>query len=306
MQAPDSLPEEILVLDWLAEVKARRDGCAHDLLLTVRAPKTRRYDRLNAWCTAQGFAIERPEFTPLEEARLDIAQPPEAGQAVRLCASGHANAREYPVSPAPWLQQSLIGPLPPMATRIVAEGEAAAPAAVQPILFPGSDGMSGAPRHSYALIDANRFFGLAQVLENSGLRHRCLFKGEAAQKFADSAPYLIELLPRHPFTRRLFTQSMQGSGDAPWTEQAVSFLISPLSLDGLHAHLRLFTQLWDGKNGRTVFFRFFAPEVLRTVIPALPPPQLAKFTRGLSHFVCPDPDGAAILLEVQHAATAQA
>lgn len=189
------------------------------------------------------------------------------------------------------MQQTRLSRLSLWPTRIINDGEPAAPLALQDDLFPKSD----RPCYSYALIDANRLFGLTQVLENSGLRYRCLFKGSSAQKFADSAPYLVELLPQHPFTRRLFTQRPVESG--PWADQAVSFVVSPLSLAGLQSHLRLFTQFRDRESGRTVFFRFFAPEVMRTVIPALPAPQLGKFTRGISCFICPDDGQGAVVLK---------
>lgn len=67
----DAMPEP----EWLVELTARRGGIAYDLLLTVRAEKTERFDIVRNWCAAQGFAMERPGISDLEEAGLDSAAP---------------------------------------------------------------------------------------------------------------------------------------------------------------------------------------------------------------------------------------
>lgn len=122
---------------------------------------------------------------------------------------------------------------------------------------------------------------------------------------ADIAPYLVELLPEHPFTRLLFTQSDHKAGSRLWGDQAASFIVSPLGLNALQAHLRLFAQIADQKTGRRLFFRFYAPEVLRTLVAGLPEDRLGEIGRGIRRFICHDGErGAFVLTRKQAVATA--
>lgn len=65
-------------------------------------------------------------------------------------------------------------------------------------------------RHTYALLDASRFFGLPELLEGSGLAHRMLLPRGKNDELRDVAPYVVELTPASRFARHLFTE-----GDSP-------------------------------------------------------------------------------------------
>lgn len=174
-------------------------------------------------------------------------------------------------------------------SRRIEDGETAAPAALHDLLFTGES--------TYAVIDANRFFGLPERLESCGLRYRCLFKGDAARDYAGSAPYLVELLPDHPFTRLLFTQGTRRNSPNLWPEKAAIFLTGPLGLNALTAHLRHYTMLVDSAANKRLFFRFYAPEVLRSVVAAMPAEKLKEFGRGIRRLVCHDGETGAFILE---------
>lgn len=146
-------------------------------------------------------------------------------------------------------------------------------------------------------------FGLPERLAASGLRYRCLFKGQAQRDFGDSGPHLVELLPGHPFTRLLFTQSQRTTGAIFWSAQIASFLVSPLGLEALLAQLRLYTLILDEQTGRRMFFRFYALEVLRTVVAGLPAARLAEMGRGIRRFLCHHGRDGAFILERDGAAT---
>lgn len=73
------------------------------------------------------------------------------------------------------------------------------------VLFPASS-----DRQAYAILDAARFFGLAQMLEASGLPHRTLLPENASDEDEsdcdDVAPYLVQLDKHSRFVRNLFTR----------------------------------------------------------------------------------------------------
>lgn len=108
--------------------------------------------------------------------------------------------------------------------------------------------------YTYAILDAAKVMNLPEMLDSSGLEHRCLFKGAAYDEMKDVAPWIVRLEEGNTFTRNLFTQS-----DAPWhfwDDEPGICLRSPVSLNALWKHLRKFTRLRDQKT-RWHFFRFW-------------------------------------------------
>ncbi|ARC89454.1 DUF4123 domain-containing protein [Rhodovulum sp. MB263] len=135
------------------------------------------------------------------------------------------------------------------------------PEDLMPHLFPaGDDGDS-----VLALIDAARMPMLPEVLEASGLDHRCLFKGDARDEWGDAAPWLVRLEQESDLTRKLFTGGK--SAGQYWNNAAAIFIRSSRSLDMIWSHLRKFTKFQDA-GGRWIFFRFWAP------------PYLARYLKG--------------------------
>ena len=60
------------------------------------------------------------------------------------------------------------------------------------------------PMRTYIVLDSGKLQWGYSELEESGLPHQCLFKGDAAEDLKDAAPYLVELNPENAFTERLF------------------------------------------------------------------------------------------------------
>lgn len=113
----------------------------------------------------------------------------------------------------------------------------------------------------FALLDGAKQSQLPELLQNSGLPYRCLFQGVAEEEWKVAAPWLVELIPGHRFTRMMFTDS--GSG-APWEMwgQGLGPLISvETSLDSLRARLRKFTRI-ETDSGEWLYFRFWERQVL--------------------------------------------
>lgn len=128
---------------------------------------------------------------------------------------------------------------------------------VQPLF--GEQADKGRSGHTYAVLDAAKIMNLLEILDASGLEHRCLFQGQAFDDLKDVAPWVVRLEDGHAFTRNLFTQS-----DAPWhlwqAEPGI-YCRSHATLDDIWRHFRKFTRVQD-ENGDWFFCRFWEPRIL--------------------------------------------
>ena len=155
---------------------------------------------------------------------------------------------DHPKTVPDALYESLLGRPEPTATELAQAG--GDPAKVLPL-------------HTYAILDAAKVANLAEMLETSGLEHRCLFKGDAFEGMKDAAPWIVRLEDGNRFTRNLFTRS-----DAPWhlwDVEAGIYLQSSYDLATLWAHFRKFVKLKD-RNERWQYFRFWEPLVLQAYL----------------------------------------
>ncbi len=150
---------------------------------------------------------------------------------------------------------------------------------------------------TYALLDGALILGLPERLEASGLPYACLYEGEAVTEFADTAPYIVQLFPDASLTRALFSKyEKDGIQRGLWADEVGIIVQSQASLRGLRSHFRRFTYLQD-EQGKRVFFRFYAPVTLRTLIANMQPEDLADFGKGVTRFVCPGKPAGAFILE---------
>ena len=115
------------------------------------------------------------------------------------------------------------------------------------------------PIQTYAILDAAKVMNLPELLDASGLEHRCLFQGSAEDDLKDVAPWIVRLEDGNAFTRNLFTR-----GNAPWhlwdTEPGI-YVRSQTSFDEMWRHFRKFTQV-QGDDGVWMFFRFWDAAIL--------------------------------------------
>ena len=131
---------------------------------------------------------------------------------------------------------------------------------------PLRDAVLGEPwRHGYALVDAALIPDLMERLEDRVLPAACLFDGQAAQRAAASAPWLIELGADDRLTRQLFTRAEDSQ--ALWDSGAFLLLRSDLPLAAVRANLRRMTQISDPSNpDKLLFFRFWDPLYARYLL----------------------------------------
>ncbi len=117
-----------------------------------------------------------------------------------------------------------------------------------------------APRlATFAILDAAKTVNLPELLEDSRLEHRCLFKGAAFETLKNVAPWLVRLDEDNKLTRSLFTQS-----DACWHlwgRFSGMFIRTSSGFDDVWRHFRKFTQMRDEK-GQVLYLRFWDRAVL--------------------------------------------
>lgn len=114
---------------------------------------------------------------------------------------------------------------------------------------------------TFAVLDAAKVANLPELLEASGLKHRCLFIGTAFDDMKDVGPWIVQLEEDNNFTRNLFTRS-----DAPWhlwDKQPGIYVRSPETLEDLWRHFRKFTRVRD-QHGAWLYFRFWEPLIYHT------------------------------------------
>ena len=116
------------------------------------------------------------------------------------------------------------------------------------------------PLGTYAVLDAAKVVNFVEMLEASGLEHRCLFKGEAAEEMRDVAPYVVRLEEDVDFTRNLFSHDPEQ--EVPWfmwEREPGIYLRSRGTLDEMWKHFRKFTKVQD-EDGKWYYFRFWEGE----------------------------------------------
>lgn len=151
----------------------------------------------------------------------------------------------------------------PLDTQFGVDPKKNVPDALQAALF-GQPELAGVaaddpakvpPLRTYAILDAAKVQGLPEMLEASGLEHRCLFKGEALDELGDVAPWIVQLDEESSFTRNLFTE-----GTAPWQmwdKQPGIYIRSHAMLDELWRHFRKFTRI-QNEEGKWHFLAFWS------------------------------------------------
>lgn len=138
-----------------------------------------------------------------------------------------------------------------------------------------------APTIAASVVDTARVEGLAARLVDLGARARCLYQGKSEEELADVAPYLVPVPPDSDASTLVFEEL--------WGRSAAIHAVTDLSLTDLRSHLRKFLMVVT-EDGKTLYFRFYDPRVLRVFLPTCTPEQLAEFFGPVSAYYCEDED----------------
>lgn len=139
---------------------------------------------------------------------------------------------------------------------------------------------------TFVLIEAARKKDIALLFEGFEVEHCCLFNGAAADNFALQAPYLAKVDPDSDFAAWLI--------DEAWGKGFAVFLRSNNTMETLRAQFRKITQIYDSEHGSWYNFRFYAPEVVRRTLPALPPKDFSEIAQGIPAFITESADARSI------------
>ena len=130
---------------------------------------------------------------------------------------------------------------------------------------------------TYAIIDGASCEDLLDKLDELAPRYFCLYAGELEPDVEEVAPYLVELLPDHPFSDWLLSE---GFGKH-WG----IFAHASIGLRAVRGHFRTFL-LVKSPEGKTVYFRYYDPRVLSTYLPTTNDGERRKVFGPVSAYFC--------------------
>ena len=145
-------------------------------------------------------------------------------------------------------------------------------------------GEGAGPGTVYALLDAARGLAVYEAVRWSARPHAPLYGGDLPPEIERVAPHLVELGGDHSFTRRVLAQG--------WGESWGCFLVAPVDLTTLRAHLRTLLRVRT-EQGQTMLFRFYDPRVLRAYLPTCTRQELKAFFGPISRLLAEDETGQA-------------
>ncbi|HVZ33234.1 MAG TPA: DUF4123 domain-containing protein [Polyangiaceae bacterium] len=132
------------------------------------------------------------------------------------------------------------------------------------------------PMPLFALLDAARAPRVMQLLLTHGEVYYSLYDGPEAERYAEVAPYLVELPPMSRLTEALVREH--------WGQSLGCFLFAQADFKSVRRQLRKFL-LVEGEGAKKVYFRFYDPRVLRTFLPTCSAEECATFFGPIGHFV---------------------
>jgi hypothetical protein len=153
--------------------------------------------------------------------------------------------------------------------------------AVSPILFK-EDGAS-----VYAILDGGSIPDLLDKLYGAQRpEFECLYTGEIKPDLAEVAPYLVRLEPKSEFTEWVIKEG--------WGKHWGVFVLAPVDFRAMRHHLRQFLMV-HGSDGKSFYFRYYDPRVLRTYLPSCSPGELTEFFGPVKTWVLEGEDPGALL-----------
>ena len=153
--------------------------------------------------------------------------------------------------------------------------------AVSPILFK-EDGAN-----VFAVLDGASVPDLLDKLYGTQRpEFECLYAGEIKPDLAEVATYLVRLESKSEFTEWVIKEG--------WGKHWGVFVVAPADFLAMRHHLRRFL-LVHGSDGKSFYFRYYDPRVLRTYLPSCNSGELTEFFGPVKTWVLEGEDPAALL-----------
>lgn len=140
----------------------------------------------------------------------------------------------------------------------------------------------------YTVLDGASVPDLPQALWEHEPEHVCLYRGDLAPDLAETAPYLVKLERRSPFTDWVLTEG--------WGNHWGIFAVTPAEVDlrTLRQHFRRFLMVYDPDH-KLIYFRYYDPRVLRVYLPTCNAEELGIVFGPISSYMLEDDDPTALL-----------
>ena len=124
------------------------------------------------------------------------------------------------------------------------------------------DILTSTPEPLYAVLDAARDLKALNWPKESGEEYQSLYDGDSARDLEMFAPYLVRFSKPSPLLRKLVAKA--------WGHSWGIYLTSAASFPDLRKHFRHFLMA-EIEGGKTAYFRFYDPRVLRVYLPTCTP-----------------------------------
>lgn len=182
----------------------------------------------------------------------------------------HIGGGEAPPPPPP-------PPPPKVVATLKATMKAAEPAG--PMTVPA---LLHAAQPLFALLDAARDPKILGLLRASKEPFESLYEGDVAKAREGVAPYLVALPPESPLLPALA---------AAWGQSWGIYFTCDKPMADVRAHLQEFVRV-QAPDGKTVYFRFYDPRVLRVFLPACDRTEIGQFFGPIRAFLLEGDDPA--------------
>jgi hypothetical protein len=147
--------------------------------------------------------------------------------------------------------------------------------------------LTAGPDPLYAVLDAARDLRALNWLKESGTEYASLYDGKSAVDLEMFAPYLARLEKDANVLRKLLAEA--------WGQSWGIYLTSPVSLAELRKHFRHFLMVeMEGQSGKTFYFRFYDPRVLRTYLPTCTSQEARIFFGPIGSYLLEDEDPSSL------------
>ncbi|MBS1629551.1 MAG: DUF4123 domain-containing protein [Bacteroidetes bacterium] len=137
---------------------------------------------------------------------------------------------------------------------------------------------------NYTLLDAARMGDQLLLAKQLGPLHDSLYRGGKEASLSSVAPYIFQFQHGKSFANWLLKFG--------WGNAWGVLLKSSLPIFDLHKHFRKFLMV-NTEEGKSLYFRYYDPRVLRLFLPTCNAAQLAEFFgKGIEYFIVEDEDPA--------------
>jgi pSer/pThr/pTyr-binding forkhead associated (FHA) protein len=139
----------------------------------------------------------------------------------------------------------------------------------------------------YAILDAARDPMVYLRIHECQEQKQSLYEGPGAARLAFVAPYLISLPKGSPSLEQLVREG--------WGQSWGVYLASSERFAAVRKHFRRFLLVKSAEDGRTLYFRFYDPRVLRVFLPTCDPFETAEFFGPIGAFLMEADDPGTLL-----------